>query len=91
MCFCALLIQVNDLPNAKTLVVREGRVEFKDVKFGYPATLSKKDRAAMAAGIHVPPPKPLQNVLHGVSFAVAGGQTLAIVGSTGSGKSTILR
>ena len=30
-------------------------------------------------------------VLRGVSFAVGGGRTLALVGATGSGKSTILR
>ncbi|KAK9792972.1 hypothetical protein WJX73_004493 [Symbiochloris irregularis] len=30
-------------------------------------------------------------VLHGVSFSIAGGKTLALVGETGSGKSTILR
>ena len=34
---------------------------------------------------------PAHPVLHGVSFRVPGGKTLAVVGSTGSGKSTILR
>jgi ABC-type transport system involved in Fe-S cluster assembly fused permease/ATPase subunit len=32
-----------------------------------------------------------QPVLKGVSLTAAGGSTLAVVGSTGSGKSTILR
>ena len=47
-----------------------GKVEFKDVVFGYD------------------PKKP---VLHGVSFVAQQGQTIALVGSTGSGKSTIIK
>lgn len=59
-----------DAPGARALAIREGRVEFDRVVFGYSAS---------------------HPVLHGVSFVVPGGRTLAVVGSTGSGKSTILR
>lgn len=62
--------QVRDEPGSQALVVNEGRVEFRNVVFGY---------------------SPTNPVLKGVSFAAPGGKTLAIVGSTGSGKSTILR
>lgn len=34
---------------------------------------------------------PSRTVLHSVSFTLAGGKTMALVGATGSGKSTILR
>ncbi len=47
-----------------------GRVEFQNVRFGYPGTE--------------------RTVLHDVSFTIAAGQTAAIVGPTGSGKSTIV-
>jgi ATP-binding cassette, subfamily B, multidrug efflux pump len=49
---------------------RQGRVEFRDVTFGYP-------------GVEEP-------VLRNVSFAANPGETTAIVGSTGSGKSTLI-
>ena len=47
-----------------------GRIEFRDVEFGYP-------------GAQEP-------VLRDVSFVAEPGQTVAIVGSTGSGKSTLI-
>jgi ATP-binding cassette, subfamily B, multidrug efflux pump len=51
-------------------VPRRGRVEFRDVEFGYP---------------HAEEP-----VLSGISFTAEPGQTVAIVGGTGSGKSTLV-
>lgn len=47
----------------------EGRVEFRDVHFGY---------------------EPGRKVFNGVSFTVEPGQTIALVGETGAGKSTII-
>ena len=49
--------------------VREGRVEFRNVTFGY---------------------NPGETILHDVSFTVAPGEKVAIVGATGAGKSTII-
>ena len=48
----------------------EGRVEFRDLHFGY---------------------EPGRDVLHGVSFGIEPGEKLAIVGPTGSGKTTLIR
>ncbi|KAI8474748.1 MAG: ABC transporter type 1, transmembrane domain-containing protein [Monoraphidium minutum] len=62
--------RTRDGPGAPPLRVTAGRVDFRDVVFGY----------------HTHSP-----VLKGVSFGVPGATTLAVVGSTGSGKSTILR
>lgn len=50
----------------------EGRVEFDNVRFAYPA--GEGDA-----------------VLHGLSFTIEAGETIALVGATGSGKSTIAR
>ena len=63
--------QVDDAPDAQPLQLREGRVDFCNVSFGYTPIL---------------PP-----VLRGISFALAGGRSLGLVGATGSGKSTTLR
>ncbi|MEL7097568.1 MAG: ABC transporter ATP-binding protein/permease [Pseudomonadota bacterium] len=62
--------EVTDAPDARTLDVREGRIELEDVHFGYDS-----ERA----------------ILKGVSLVAEPGQMVAIVGSTGSGKSTIGR
>ena len=58
-----------DVPAAYELPRLQGRVEFRDVRFGY---------------------EPAQQVLHGLSFVVEAGQTLALVGFTGSGKSSVV-
>ncbi len=53
-----------------------GSVEFRDVKFGY--------RSAAEPG------KPGPLVLKGISFKLDAGKTLAVVGHTGAGKSSII-
>jgi ATP-binding cassette subfamily B protein len=54
---------------AYAMPVIEGRVEFRNVRFGY---------------------DPARRVFDGVSFTVEPGQTIALVGETGAGKSTII-
>lgn len=58
-----------DAPDAVSLPRLEGRVEFREVTFGYEA-----DRP----------------VLHNVSFVAEPGQSIALVGRTGSGKTSII-
>ncbi len=58
-----------DPPEAIELDSIEGRVEFRNVSFGY---------------------NPKEPVLRDVSFAVEPGQNVALVGETGSGKSTVI-
>ncbi|MER5946488.1 ABC transporter ATP-binding protein [Streptomyces sp. NPDC001904] len=62
-------------------------VEFDEVRFGYPAA----DKVSLASLEEV---ATLDNrggaeVLHGVSFRAEPGQTIALVGSSGAGKSTV--
>lgn len=59
----------NDPPDALVLQHIAGRVEFRDVTFGY---------------------DPARPVLHAVTFCVEPGQTVALVGHTGSGKTSII-
>lgn len=64
----AMPVQIKDRPDAQALPQIAGRVEFRDVTFGY---------------------TPEQPVLHGLNLRIEAGQTVAIVGPTGAGKSTI--
>ncbi|MGA7200160.1 MAG: ABC transporter ATP-binding protein [Roseiarcus sp.] len=58
-----------DPPNAPELKVTRGRIEFRDVVFGY---------------------RPEERVLHSVSFVAEAGKTMALVGRSGGGKSTVM-
>jgi len=69
--------EVDDAPGAKPLVVREGTVRFENVHFAY-------DRAETDPGNARP-------ILHGVSFEIPAGKTVAVVGPSGAGKSTLAR
>ncbi len=62
-------------------------VSFDDVRFGYPAA----DKVSLASleEVAVLDRRGGEEVLHGVSFRAEAGQTVALVGSSGAGKSTI--
>ena len=63
-------IEVKDAPNAHGLLALKGKVDFRNVNFGY---------------------GPERQILKNLNFSVEPGQTCAIVGPTGSGKTTIMR
>ncbi len=56
-----------------------GEVEFRNVEFAYP-TMKEERRKDTA-----------ENVLSGISFKVKQGQTVAIVGQTGAGKTSLVK
>ncbi|MBW5420126.1 ATP-binding cassette domain-containing protein [Streptomyces sp. BG9H] len=62
-------------------------VEFDNVRFGYPAA----DKVSLASleEVGTLDTRGGDEVLHGVSFRAEPGQTIALVGSSGAGKSTI--
>ena len=64
----------DDYAKNKDKKVTEGRVEFKDVSFGYSGENGRKDL-----------------VLEGISFTAEPGQTIGIIGSTGSGKTSLVQ
>lgn len=62
-------------------------VEFDDVRFAYPSA----DKVSLASleEVSTLDTRGGEEVLHGVSFRIEPGQTVAIVGTSGAGKSTI--
>ena len=64
----------DDNAENKDKKVTEGRVEFKNVSFGYSGENGRRDL-----------------VLEGISFTAEPGQTIGIIGSTGSGKTSLVQ
>ena len=62
----------------------DGSIEFRGVRFDY---VSKKDKAEDAAGKEKTSKK---SALYNVSFSIASGETIGVIGGTGSGKSTLV-
>jgi ATP-binding cassette subfamily B protein len=60
---------IQEAPDAREIVVSEGRVRYEDVSFGY----EKRG-----------------DVVHNIEIDAVPGETVAILGPTGSGKSTVL-
>lgn len=56
--------------------IHSGEIEFKNVSFSYEQNLPKEEQ---------------RTILYNLSFKVPAGKTVALVGATGSGKSTIMR
>ncbi|MFM9613813.1 ABC transporter ATP-binding protein [Streptomyces sp. V2] len=78
---------IAEKPDAGDLPSGPVSVEFDDVRFGYPAA----DRVSLASLEEVAAldTRGGTEVLHGLTFRAEPGQTIALVGSSGAGKSTI--
>jgi ATP-binding cassette subfamily B protein len=88
--------RIEENPGAEPLKVTEGRVEYENVTFGYDDGTSDRGtedgdewgdlREDEEERDDAPEP-----IVEDISFTVEGGETLALVGPTGAGKSTILK
>ncbi|SEF37702.1 ABC-type multidrug transport system, ATPase and permease component [Amycolatopsis pretoriensis] len=79
---------IKEKPGARALSASDGvSVEFSDVRFGYPAA----DRYSLASleDVATLDHRGGDEVLHGISFRAEPGEMVALVGSSGAGKSTI--
>ncbi|GGV07510.1 ABC transporter ATP-binding protein [Streptomyces filipinensis] len=78
---------IEEKPDAVEVPEGPVAVEFDDVRFAYPAA----DQVSLASLEEVAAldTRGGAEVLHGVSFRAEPGQTIALVGSSGAGKSTI--
>jgi ATP-binding cassette subfamily B protein len=78
---CGLMdvpVRIEDAPNPVALADLEGRVEYDDVTFDYETDAAGDGRAD-------------EPVLRGVDISIQPGETVAIVGPTGAGKSTVAK
>lgn len=78
---------IEEKPDARRVPDGPVAVEFDRVRFGYPAA----DKVSLASLEEVATldKRGGDEVLHGISFRAEPGQTVALVGSSGAGKSTV--
>ncbi|MCU6480824.1 ATP-binding cassette subfamily C protein [Arthrobacter silviterrae] len=78
---------IAEKPSAVSVPAGPLAIEFSDVKFAYPSA----DKVSLASleDVAVLDTRGGEQVLHGISFRAEPGQTVALVGSSGAGKSTI--
>ncbi len=78
---------IQEKPGAVAIPGGPVGVEFDDVRFAYPSA----DKVSLASleDVATLDTRGGEEVLHGISFRAEPGQTIALVGSSGAGKSTI--
>ncbi len=78
---------ITERPDARTVPAGEVSVEFDDVRFSYPS--AEQVSLASLEEVATLDTRGGAEVLHGVNFRAEPGQLVALVGSSGAGKSTI--
>ncbi|MFJ2620405.1 ABC transporter ATP-binding protein [Glutamicibacter sp. NPDC087344] len=78
---------ITDVPDAQALAAGAVDVRFRHVDFAYPSA----DKVSLASleEVSILDTRGGQDVLHDIDFTIPAGHTVALVGSSGAGKSTI--
>ncbi|WP_159620338.1 ABC transporter ATP-binding protein [Arthrobacter zhaoguopingii] len=78
---------IQEKPDAREVPPGPVTIEFDDVRFAYPSA----DKVSLASleEVSTLDTRGGEEVLHGISFTIQPGQTVALVGTSGAGKSTI--
>ena len=80
---------IADPPEPVHLEAPQGRIEFEDVTFGYPSAADSSLASLESGWSKVLDATPGEPVLRGVTFTADPGSTVALVGPSGAGKTTI--
>ena len=88
--------RIIDNIDSKELIWKGGAISFNNVHFSYPTyngtDMMNTDTPVLTSDTIVSTKKnPERTILNGITMNIPAGKTVAIVGSSGSGKSTILR
>ena len=83
-------------PENAITAVADGSIEFRGVRFDYTAVPAPftppapKPKAAMAALLSPAPQRHKRSALFNITFAIRSGETIGVIGGTGSGKSSLV-
>lgn len=82
---------ITEKADAISLPQVNGKIEFRDVSFAYPKVVKNNGESGVGLDLKKPDEEILREALFDLSFTINPGETVAIVGHSGAGKTTIVQ